>query len=114
MNTITVKEFAAMPETERAILTYEVLTRLDNGIAELKEDMKYVKKCADDGQLLDAEARNKIEKAQATAESAKASASFANRRIDKFLTWALVTLIGAIITIATAIIIFLTQRGLSL
>ena len=57
-----------MPETERAILTYEVLSSLDKGINELKEDMRYVKKCADEGKLNDNDAENAIKKAQASGD----------------------------------------------
>lgn len=103
-----------MPETERAILTYEVLSSLDKGINELKEDMRYVKKCADEGKLNDNDAENAIKKAQASGDEGIKIGSLANQRIDKMIWWIAATLIGTMITVGSAIIVFLIQKGLRL
>ena len=114
MKTITVKEFASMPEAERAILTYEKLSNIETDISSLVDDMKTVKKCVEDGKLSDGEAGNSIKKAQATADSATQIGELANKRIDKIIWAVAATLISMIITVGAAVIIFLLQRGLTL
>ena len=101
-----------MPETERAILTYEKLTGIEAAIAVITSDMRYVKECAEQGKLADGRTDGAVSKAQSTADDAVVDARLANKRLDKMIWWMLATLIGMVITVGGAVMIFLIQKGL--
>jgi hypothetical protein len=114
MKTISVKEFAVMPESERAILTYEVLSNMDNGIEQLKSDMDTVKKCATEGARLDALRDAAITKAQLAGEEGQKIGTLANRRIDK-IVWAVAAFsVTTLISLIIALVTMLLQRGIKL
>ena len=101
-----------MPDNERAILTYGVLTRLDASIEEIKTDIKEIKQCVDTGALADNRNDAAIKEAKETAVEAKQTAELANSRIDKFIIWLLVLLITTIAGAVAAYITFLVQKGM--
>jgi len=110
---MTSSEFAAMTETERAVLTYEMLSNMSKSIGEIKDSMDKLARCVNDGLLEDKETTAKIAAAQKVADDALATGKAAHKRIDKII-WAVAgTALGALLSIILAMITYLVQRGIT-